>query len=109
MKKILILFVALAMVSVAAMAVVAAEKGPAEIKLPASMGEITFDHAAHQGRVADCATCHHQGEGVACRSCHGTKPEAPAAKKAFHDKCKGCHKGQNGPTKCKECHTGPKG
>ena len=109
MKKIAILFVALAIVSTAAFAVIAAENGPADIKLPASMGEISFDHAGHQARVTDCTTCHHQGEGTACRSCHGTKPEAPDAKKAFHASCKGCHQEQNGPTKCKECHTGPKG
>ena len=108
MKKFITLFVVIAMVSIAAMAV-ADNKGPAEIKLPASMGEITFNHAEHQGRIADCKTCHHEGEGTACRSCHGTKPDVPKAKKAFHDKCKGCHKEQNGPTKCKQCHTGPKG
>ncbi len=108
MKKFLILCVAVAMVSLAAMAVVAADNGPAEIKLPASMGEITFKHAEHQKRVADCKTCHHQGAGTACRSCHGVKAGVPAAKKIFHDKCKGCHKEQNGPTKCKECHSGPK-
>lgn len=109
MKKFLILFVAITMVSSAAYAVVAADNGPAEIKLPASMGEITFDHAGHQGRIAECTTCHHQGAGTACRSCHDAKPEAPTAKKAFHAQCKACHKEQSGPTKCKECHTGPKG
>ncbi len=108
MKKFLILLVALSMVSAAGFAVIAAENGPSEIKLPAKMGEITFNHAAHQSRVADCTTCHHQGEGTACSSCHGVKPEAPEAKKAFHTLCKDCHKKQNGPTKCKECHTGPK-
>ena len=108
MKKLLILLVAVALVSVAAMSVVADDKGPAEIKLPAKMGEVTFNHAAHQGRVADCATCHHQGAGTACRSCHGVKADAPKAKDAFHTRCKGCHKEQNGPTKCKQCHTGPK-
>jgi cytochrome c553 len=109
MKKCLILFVALAMVTSAAIVVIAAENGPAEIKLPASMGEVTFDHAEHQGRVTDCTTCHHQGAGTACRSCHGVNADAPDAKTAFHNKCKTCHKEQNGPTKCKECHTGAKG
>lgn len=109
MKKIAILFVAITLVSFASLAVIAAENGPAEIKLPASMGEISFNHSAHQTRVPDCATCHHQGAGTACSSCHGVKPEAPDAKKAFHTLCKDCHKSQNGPTKCKECHTGPKG
>jgi hypothetical protein len=108
MKKMLILFVAVTIVFAASMLVLAADKGPAEIKLPASMGEVTFKHAEHQTRVADCVTCHHKGDETACRSCHGVKPEAPVAKNAFHDKCKGCHKEQNGPTKCKECHSGPK-
>jgi hypothetical protein len=108
MKKLLIMLVALTLVSIAAMAVVAADKGPAEIKMPASMGEVSFDHASHQGRVTDCTTCHHQGEGTACKSCHGTTAGVPDAKSAFHASCKGCHKEQNGPTKCKECHTGPK-
>ncbi len=109
MKKLLILFVAVTMVSAAAMSVIAAGNGPAEIKLPASMGEVSFDHAAHQGRVPDCTTCHHQGEGTSCKSCHDAKPDAPKAKKVFHSLCKDCHKQQNGPTKCKQCHTGPKG
>jgi len=106
MKKMLILFVAVAMVSVAAMSVVAADnKGPKEVKLEAKMGTVTFQHAVHQERVADCKTCHHMGvEAGACRSCHGVKPEAPKAKDAFHKVCKDCHKTQNGPTKCKGCH-----
>ena len=105
MKKLLILFVAVALVSVAAMSVVAADKGPAEVKLEAKMGTVTFQHQAHQGRVADCKTCHHNGvEAGACRSCHGVKPEAPKAKDAFHKVCKDCHKKENGPTKCKGCH-----
>jgi len=109
MKKFLILLVAMSFVTIGALGVVAANNGPAEIKLPAKMGEVTFNHAAHQERVADCKTCHHQGEGTACRSCHGVKPDAPEAKMAFHSACKSCHKEQNGPTKCKQCHTGPKG
>ena len=106
MKKLLILFVAVALVSVAAMSVVAADnKGPAEVKLEAKMGTVTFNHAAHQSRVADCKTCHHKGvEAGACRSCHGVKPEAPKAKDAFHKVCKDCHKAKNGPTKCNGCH-----
>jgi len=108
MKKLLIMVVALTLVSFAAMAVVAADNGPAEIKMPASMGEVSFDHAGHQARVTDCTTCHHQGEGSACKSCHGTTTGIPDTKSIFHTSCKGCHKEQNGPTKCKECHSGPK-
>jgi hypothetical protein len=109
MKKLQILFVAVTLVTSAAFAVIAAENGPAEIKLPASMGEIIFDHAGHQSRISECTSCHHQGEGTDCHSCHDAKPEVPSAKKALHNNCKDCHKEQSGPTKCKECHTGAKG
>lgn len=103
MKKLVILLVVVGFVAGTAL-FAAANNGPAEIKLEASMGTVTFNHAAHQAKVSDCKTCHHKGvEAGACRSCHdGTK--APKAKDAFHKRCKGCHKEQNGPTKCKECH-----
>lgn len=105
MKKLLTLFVAVALVSVAAMTVIAADKGPAELKMSASMGDVTFNHAKHQELVTDCATCHHTGVADgACKTCHGSKPEAPKAKKAFHKLCKDCHKKEAGPTKCKACH-----
>jgi len=107
MKKLMILFVAVAMVSVAAMSVVAADnKGPAEVKLEAKMGTVTFQHTAHQERAKqDCAICHHKGvEAGACRSCHDAKPDVPKAKDAFHKVCKDCHKKMNGPTKCNGCH-----
>jgi hypothetical protein len=105
MKKMLILMIAVSFVAVAAMSVVANDKGPAEITLEASMGTVTFNHAAHQERNADCTTCHHQGEFTTCHSCHDGKGVAPKAKKAFHNNCKGCHAElKSGPTKCKECH-----
>ena len=104
MKKLMILLLAASLVAVAAMSVVANDKGPAEITLKASMGAVTFNHAAHQERNADCTTCHHQGEFTNCHSCHDGKA-APKAKKVFHDNCKGCHvQMKSGPTKCKECH-----
>jgi len=82
-----------------------ADNGPAEVKLEASMGTVTFQHQAHQARVADCTTCHHKGvEAGACTSCHGVKAEAPKAKDAFHKLCKGCHADKGGPTGCKDCH-----
>lgn len=109
MKKLSILIVALAMTTLSLPGGVYADNGPAEIKLPASMGEITFDHATHQTRVTDCSTCHHMEPKTACRSCHGVKPEAPSAKKAFHASCKDCHKQKGGPTACKQCHSGPRG
>ena len=105
MKKLMTLFVALSIVSLAAFTVIAAENGPEEVVLEASMGNVTFQHSAHQGRVADCTTCHHLGvEAGACTSCHGAKPEAPNAKTVFHKLCKDCHKTNDGPTKCKGCH-----
>lgn len=104
MKKIVILLVVAGFVASTAMFAIA-NNGPAEVKLEASMGTVTFPHAAHQAKVSDCKTCHHNGvEAGKCTSCHGVKPEAPAAKAAFHKLCKDCHKAQNGPTKCKECH-----
>ena len=101
MKKLMTLFVALSLVSIGAFSVIAADnKGPEEVKLEASMGTVTFKHAAHQERVADCVTCHHAGvEAGACSSCHDAKPEAPKAKTVFHKLCKDCHKTNNGPTK----------
>jgi len=113
MRKMSILLVVGCLVFSAALVMAAVNKGPEAVKLPASMGEVSFDHAAHQGRVAECQTCHHQAAAeatpVACRSCHGVTAEIPKAKDAFHQLCKSCHKAQNGPTKCKECHSGPKG
>jgi cytochrome c553 len=104
MKKLLVLFVAVAMVSLAAISAMA-DNVPAEVKLPAKMGEVTFNHTAHQERTADCTTCHHKGvEAGACRSCHGVDENAPKAKDAFHKVCKDCHKANNGPTSCKGCH-----
>ena len=103
MKKFLVLLVVAAFVGTALIAV-ASDKGPAEIKLEAKMGTVTFNHAAHQGLVPDCATCHHTGGFEACTSCHdGTK--APKSKDAFHKTCIDCHKKEaKGPSKCKECH-----
>ena len=104
MKKLVILLVVAGFVAGTALFAVA-NNGPAEVKLEASMGTVTFNHAAHQAKVADCKTCHHKGvEAGKCTGCHGVDAAAPKAKDAFHTKCKGCHKEQNGPTKCKECH-----
>lgn len=105
MQKMLTLFVALSLVSLAAMTAVAEDKGPAEIKMPASMGDVNFNHAKHQESVADCATCHHTGlQTGTCKNCHDAKPEVPKAKNVFHKLCKDCHKKESGPTKCKTCH-----
>lgn len=105
MKKMLTLFIAAALVSTFAIAAIAQDKGPAEIKMPVNMGTVTFDHAKHQGLASDCAICHHTGMDVPkCKDCHDAKPDAPKAKKVFHKLCKDCHKKEAGPTKCKECH-----
>ncbi|SHI81677.1 Class III cytochrome C family protein [Malonomonas rubra DSM 5091] len=103
MKKMLVLFAIVAFVAASAFVAVAQDKGPASITMEVKMGNVTFDHAKHQG-LTDCATCHHTGDFAACKSCHDVKPEAPKSKKAYHDQCKGCHKKESGPTKCKGCH-----
>ncbi|PLX87060.1 MAG: hypothetical protein C0618_07570 [Desulfuromonas sp.] len=105
MKKMMVLFAIVAFVAgTAAFAV--ANNGPASVSLDGGkMGNVAFDHAGHQGKVADCTACHHKGtDAGTCTSCHGVDAAAPKAKKAFHDQCKGCHKKEGGPTKCKECH-----
>ena len=102
MRKIIAILIMIAFVGIAANVV--ANNGPAEVKIDAKPGTITFKHAEHQKRVADCATCHHKGvEAGACRSCHdGAK--AAKFKDAGHKLCKTCHKKNEGPTKCKGCH-----
>lgn len=105
MKRFIAVLVTVGLIALGSAALVSADNGPAEIKLPAKMGEVTFPHAAHQAAVSDCTTCHHKGvEAGSCSSCHdGTT--APKAKDAFHKQCKGCHKdGGKGPTGCKDCH-----
>jgi len=102
MKKMLVLFAIVAFVAASAFVAVA-DNGPASITLEVKMGNITLDHAKHQG-LTECATCHHTGDYAACKTCHGAKPEAPKAKDAFHKVCKDCHKEKNGPTKCNGCH-----
>ncbi len=87
-------------------------------------GVVTFNHSLHATvRGIECASCHHtytEGETIKpCSECHKKKASpvegfsvlAPKNKKAFHDKCKGCHKytveeleKPAGPTKCKLCH-----
>lgn len=104
MKKLVVLLVVMGFVATTAMFAVA-NNGPAEVKLEAKMGTVTFQHAKHQERVADCKACHHAGvEAGKCNSCHDAKADAPKAKDAFHKLCKDCHTKQGRPTKCKECH-----
>ena len=91
------------------------------------LGNVTFLHKLHSGlenvgglEKVECSTCHHtyQGEGAvkACADCHvRDKKKAtagtPDLKKAFHFRCRNCHKytmkqGKHaGPDKkCKLCH-----
>ncbi len=112
MKKMLVLMVVAALVAGSAF-VALADNGPETITLEASMGNITFPHAVHQGMEGvGCNACHHNGEATAvaadpnCHACHGAKDGVPATKKVFHKLCKDCHKekGGNAPTKCKGCH-----
>ena len=59
-----------------------------------SKGTITFDHKAHQEKLAgDCTKCH-----------EGTPGKFEVNKDFGHKTCKACHKEMNGPTKCAECH-----
>jgi DnaJ-class molecular chaperone len=97
------------------------------IVFPGKIGDVTFNHKLHSGlenvggvEKVECSTCHHtyEGEGAVkpCGDCHvrGKKQassEAPDLKKAFHFRCRECHKytmeqGKHaGPDKkCKLCH-----
>lgn len=88
---------------------------PTEVKLKAKLGTVTFPHKKHVEELKlECTTCHHtlkEGEKpVKCTTCHGVKEDAPKVMKAFHNRCKTCHKeknekeGKKAPTGCKECH-----
>ena len=103
MKKLAVLLIVAAFVGTAFFAI-AADK-PAKVTFEVKMGNVTFDHAKHEG-LTDCATCHHTGDQQSCKSCHQKKAgDAPKSKDAFHKNCKDCHKKEGkGPTKCKECH-----
>ena len=97
------------------------------IVFPGKLGDVTFHHKLHSGLEnvggvdkVECRTCHHtyEGEGAvkACSVCHvRSKKEAssdtPDLKKAFHFRCRNCHKytmeegKKAGPDKkCKLCH-----
>jgi predicted CXXCH cytochrome family protein len=72
-KKILIALVFVATTAVAA-------PPPAEVKLAAKAGEVTFNHKAHQA----------QG----CKNCHGAGApgKIEGLDKKAHELCSGCHK-----------------
>ncbi len=114
MKRATVLFTFLAFILVLAGSLAAAD-APADIKLTAKNGDVTFPHKAHaEALKIACATCHHttkEGEAVQkCSACHGVDAKAPKAQDAFHKQCQGCHKDENAknakkaPVKCTECH-----
>ena len=96
----------------------------AVITFESKKGTVTFNHTLHATlRVTQCGSCHHTHEtGQAikpCSDCHKQKKTkiegfsviAPKNSKAYHTRCKGCHKytmeelkKPAGPTKCKLCH-----
>lgn len=105
-------------------ALVFAQAPPAKVTLPAAMGGVTFDHAAH-AKVGKCADCHHAAKAgkamksahEACTDCHtkaGTPGNATKLPVPFHNAsaatglCIDCHKAKAGagvPTsKCADCH-----
>ena len=105
----------------------AADKGPAEITLQATIDPATtpkpaqFPHGAHQAKM-ECGTCHHdkdaagkriaytEGQKIAkCETCHNSKASMPEKvntfKNAAHALCQDCHKKDKPElAKCGVCH-----
>ncbi len=107
MKKMLSLVAAM-LFSFALAGISYAGAGPQTIVLKASMGNVTFNHWAHQKKVKSCTKCHHKGISK-CSKCHNANNKSmPAAynsmKKVCHKACKSCHKKMGGPTGCMQCH-----
>ena len=120
------LILGLLLVPVIAVALEAADipDDKAVIIFETKKGVVTFNHTLHATlRVTQCGSCHHtyeEGQVIKpCSDCHKkkkTKVEgfsviAPKNSKAYHKRCKGCHKytmeeleKPAGPTKCKLCH-----
>ena len=98
MKRLIVTLLVAAFVVAGSFSIAAADNGPAEIKFPASMGEVTFPHAMHQEKLKDCKLCHQAAPG---------KIEG-FGKDWAHKTCKGCHKEKGVSTSCKTCHSGPK-
>ena len=66
------------------------------IELPASKGNVSFQHKKHQEMLKDCTKCH--------ATAAGGKIEG-FGKDFAHKTCKGCHsEGKKGPTSCNDCH-----
>jgi hypothetical protein len=118
------LLLALLLLPVYASAIEAIPDDKAVITFESKKGAVTFNHSLHATvRGIECQSCHHthkEGEPIKpCGECHkqnetrieGFSVVAPKNSKAYHDKCKGCHKytleelhQPAGPTKCKLCH-----
>ena len=105
---------------------------PSRIVLPASAGDVLFDHKTHYSSYnLTCLECHHHPNTtnpsfVACTTCHtaeiDSKPYLPACaechdtamiantlmlntKDAFHAQCITCHETKKVPvTDCTDCH-----
>jgi hypothetical protein len=117
-------FLLLLMLPVVAAALETIPDDKAVITFENKKGVVTFNHLLHGTvRGIECKSCHHthkEGEPIKqCSECHKEKDSevpgfsvlAPKNSKAYHDKCKGCHKytveeleKPAGPTKCKLCH-----
>jgi len=86
---------AVATVKEEAASMMAGMHGPGTVVYNATMGKVTFDHAAHSGRLA-------------CAKCHTTDPPKVIAidKKVAHTLCTDCHRtsGEKAPTTCTGCH-----
>ncbi|MEW5734162.1 MAG: acidic tetraheme cytochrome c3 TmcA [Thermodesulfobacteriota bacterium] len=77
-----------------------------------------FPHDLHneQAGIGDCGACHHvyengvkseteTSEDRMCSDCHAKGNDTRLLRKAFHDRCKGCHEQEKkGPVQCAECH-----
>jgi hypothetical protein len=104
MKKIIIMLVAAAFVTISLVAY--ASKMPTEVQYETKFGVVTFDHTAHKSRGESCKTCHHTGTYESCKTCHDGE-KAPAAKTVYHKVCIDCHKTDAvalNDKKCTGCH-----
>ncbi|WP_022854274.1 class III cytochrome C family protein [Thermodesulfatator atlanticus] len=122
MRKIMGLFLGLALTLCFYGFAISGDHGPATIEFPGGKkGKVVFNHEKHQ-KEFKCGECHHgkdhspYKEGMKiqkCETCHNKKDMANkklnSVRKAMHKNCKGCHKKMvkehpNAPTKCKQCH-----
>ncbi len=119
MRKLLMALLVGVFTLVVSLALIAAE-APEKVTIKEfakKKAPVTFSHKVHADKFG-CKECHHKWDGKGtphkCSECHKAKKEGkkPSAKKAYHKKCKGCHKKmkkegkKTGPTSCKKCHNG---